>query len=146
MFSSSMRLRLTFWYTGVLALVLLIFAISSYSYLARAARQRTDNSLQDTANSFVSDFISELNDQNQSVDSAASEATRNFHFRDRQMIVYDHHRKVLAASDTPEHLPGADWFTLPATRAQLDGALNASARAGVAYATVNAGEDDVRLL
>src|SRR5258708_37993039 len=90
---SSMRARLTFWYTGVLALVLIIFAVSTYSYLARAARQRTDDSLSDTANSFISDLNSELSDENQP-DDAVNEAARGFHFRDQQVIVYDERRNV----------------------------------------------------
>ena len=69
-----MRTRLTLWYTSVLALVLLIFAVSTYSYLARAARQRTDDTLSDTATSFASYFDSELADENQVADNAANEA------------------------------------------------------------------------
>jgi hypothetical protein len=70
---SSMRARLTFWYTGVLALVLLIFAVSTYSYLARAAHQRIDDSLSDTASSFIADFNSEAGDEHQGPDDAIRE-------------------------------------------------------------------------
>ena len=35
-----MRAQLTLWYTGVLALVLIVFALVTYAYLARAARER----------------------------------------------------------------------------------------------------------
>ena len=84
-----MRSQLTIWYSGVLALVLLIFAVTTYSYLARAARQRTDDSLSDTVTSFVSVFNTELGDENQPADEAVREAARGFHFRDRQVIVFD---------------------------------------------------------
>src|SRR5256885_9247695 len=67
----SMRARLTLWYTGVLALVLVIFAVATYAYLARAARTRTDQSLADTANSLISNFSAESNDEEQSSDDAA---------------------------------------------------------------------------
>src|SRR6185295_10927037 len=113
MVAISMRLRLTLWYTGVLALVLIIFAIIAYSQLARAARERTDKSLLDTANSFISNFKSELNDENQPLEIAANDATSSFHFRDRQVIVYDDQKKVLEASDTPEPLRQVSWFTDP---------------------------------
>ena len=33
----SMRARLTLWYTGVLALVLILFSLVTYAYLVRAA-------------------------------------------------------------------------------------------------------------
>ncbi|HEY0385651.1 MAG TPA: hypothetical protein VGC64_06545, partial [Pyrinomonadaceae bacterium] len=71
----TMRSRLTLWYTGVLALVLVIFAVATYTYLARAARERTDQSLADTANSLISNFTSESNDEDQSRDDAAAEVT-----------------------------------------------------------------------
>ena len=60
---SSMRAQLTLWYTGVLALVLVVFAFATYAYLARAARERTDQSLEDSANSFISNFTAELSDE-----------------------------------------------------------------------------------
>ena len=113
MLFSSMRARLTFWYTGVLALLLLIFAVSTYSYLARAARQRTDDSLSDTANSLISNFNGELNDENQPADDAVKEAARAFHFRDRQVIVYGEKRTFgcvhprLLKDQPPEN----NWFT-----------------------------------
>ena len=52
----SMRSRLTLWYTGVLALVLVVFAAAAYAYLARAARERTDQSLADAAQALASNF------------------------------------------------------------------------------------------
>jgi hypothetical protein len=69
-----MRTRLTVWYTAVLALVLLTFAITSYTYLARAARERTDASLSDTLDSLISTFNTELNDEGQPIDVSAQEA------------------------------------------------------------------------
>ncbi|MDQ2937397.1 MAG: heavy metal sensor histidine kinase [Acidobacteriota bacterium] len=143
---SSMRARLTFWYTAVLALVLIIFAVSTYSYLARAARQRTDDSLLDTANSFIADLNSELGDGNQP-DDAVIEASRGFHFRDRQIIVYDERRNVVVASDTSEDLPlGNRWFTLPAAQPQLAHLLDSAARAGRAQATLFDSERAIRVL
>jgi heavy metal sensor kinase len=133
----SMRARLTFWYTGVLALVLLIFAVSTYSYLARAARQRTDDSLSDTGGSFISSLNAELADENHAADDAVREAARGFHFRDRQIIVFDEQRNVVVALDTTEHLPlGTKWFTLPVAQPQLQELLHAASRDGRAYGTI----------
>ena len=144
MLFSSMRIRLTLWYTSVLALVLLIFAVTTYSYLARAARQRTDDSLSDTANSFISNFQSELADEAQVADNAAKESTLAFRFRDRQVIVYDERGNLIAASDTPANLESR-WFELPATQSQLVGLLN-STRANRTYATLFKGERSIRVL
>jgi heavy metal sensor kinase len=144
---SSMRARLTFWYTGVLALVLVIFAVSTYSYLGRAARQRTDDSLFDTAGSFISNFNAEMGDEHQPADDAVREAARSFHFKDRQIIVFDEQCNVLDASDNTENLPlGTRWFTLPAAQPQLQRLLDAASRAGRAYATIFDSEKAIRAL
>ncbi len=147
MLFSSMRTRLTLWYTSVLALVLLIFAVSTYSYLARAARQRTDDSLSDTATSFVSSFDSELADENQVADNAAKEAVVAFRFRDRQVIVYDQRRNVIASSETPQNMPlGNKWFESPSVRARLMELIDSASRSRPAYATLLSGENAIRIL
>src|SRR6266404_4883907 len=147
MMFSSMRTRLTLWYTSVLALVLLIFAVSTYSYLARAARQRTDDSLSDTATSFVSSFDSELADENQVADNAAKEAVVAFRFRDRQVIVYDQRRNVIASSETPQNMPlGNKWFESLSVRAQLMELIDSASRSRPAYATLLSGENAIRIL
>jgi heavy metal sensor kinase len=143
----SMRSQLTIWYSGVLALVLLVFAVTTYSYLARAARQRTDDSLSDTLNSFISVFNTELADENHPADDAAREAARGFHFRDRQVIVYDGRRNVVVASESAEKFPpGPDWFRSAAAQLQLGHLMDSASRAGRAYATVFKGEHAIRAL
>ena len=147
MLFSSMRARLTFWYTGVLALLLLVFAVSTYSYLARAARQRTDDSLSDAANSLISNFNGELSDENQPADDAVKEAARAFHFRDRQVIVYGENRNVVVASETAQDQPlGFNWFTLPAAQSQIGSLLDSVSRDGRAYATLFDSRNAIRVL
>jgi hypothetical protein len=41
----SVRVRLTLWYTGVLALVLIVLSLSTYFILRRTTAQRVDSSL-----------------------------------------------------------------------------------------------------
>jgi heavy metal sensor kinase len=143
----SMRARLTFWYTGVLALVLLIFAVSTYSYLARAARQRTDDSLSETAASFISNFNAEVGDENQSADNAVKEAAGSFHFRDRQVIVFDQQHNVVVASETIENLPsGTKWFTSAAAQPHLQKLLDSASRNGRAHDTLFDSEHAIRAL
>ena len=144
---SSMRTRLTFWYTGVLALVLLIFAVITYSYLARAAHQRTDDSLLDTANSLISNFNSELSDEQQDGENAVDDVVHTFHFKDRQVIVYDEQHRVVAASDTPAHMPpGPNWFALPEARSELARLFDFAPSSERAYATFFNGENAIRVL
>lgn len=110
----SMRSQLTLWYTGALALVLIVFSVATYAYLARAARQRTDSSLAETANSFISSFTTEANEPDVSGDDAAKEVTAAFHFRDRQVLVYDQQQQVVASSPLPQNFPGTYPGTLSA--------------------------------
>ena len=144
---SSMRVRLTFWYTAVLAVVLLIFAVSTYSYLARAARQRTDESLSDTASAFISNLNSEVGDEHQLVDEAVKEATRGFYFRDRQVLVLDFRDNLIAASETGGKLPPeTNWISLPAFQPQLRSLLHSAQRSGRAYATLYDSKKAIRVL
>jgi heavy metal sensor kinase len=143
----SMRARLTIWYTGVLALVLTVFAVATYSYLARDARARTDRSLADTANSLASNFAAESDDEDQSSDDAATESARNFRFGDRQVFIFDEGGRVVAVSDPPPARAGGELLLPDAgvLAQSLTGLLESSAQTGSAYATVpGLGEDGVR--
>lgn len=142
-----MRARLTFWYTAVLALVLLVFAVSTYYYLARAARQRTDDSLSDTAGSLISTFNSEMGDENQPADAAVREVARSFHFPDRQVVVFDDRSKVVVASERAYNLPlESSWFNLASAQPQLKSLLDSASRYGRAYDTFLNSEDGLRVL
>ncbi len=144
---NSMRVQLTLWYTGVLALMLIVFAVSLYFYLARATHQRTDEALLDTANSFVSNFNSELNDEHQTGDNAVKEAARSFRFKDQQVIVYDNQQRMVAASNTPEGLSsGNEWFAATDSKGQLDRFLNSAPRSGHSYETLLSDKRAIRAI
>lgn len=137
MISDSLRGQLTLWYTGVLALVLIAFAVVTYQYLARTAQQRTDRSLADTTNAFISTLTTEANDENQSVSAAAGETTSAFHFPDRQVIVYDQRLKVVAASRVPENMGGKDqWFSPAEPAPALVQLLESASKQGQSYTTL----------
>jgi heavy metal sensor kinase len=141
----SMRARLTLWYTGVLALVLVAFAVATYAYLARAARERTDQSLADTANSLISNFAAESNDEDQSGDDAASEVAHNFQFADRQAVIFDETGRVVAASTPPAGAKGEMLLPALQTLSQsLAGLLESSASSGGSYATIPVLKSGVR--
>jgi two-component system OmpR family sensor kinase len=141
----SMRSRLTLWYTGVLALVLIIFAAATYAYIARAARERTDQSLADTTSSLASNFAAESNDEDQSGDDAALEVTRDFQFNDRQALIFDEAGRVAAASDPPAVTRGDHpWPSIATLSQSLSGLLEAAARSGRAFATIPAQREGIR--
>ena len=144
---SSMRAQLTLWYTGVLALVLVVFAFATYAYLARAARERTDQSLEDSANSFISNFTAELSDEGASGDDAAAEVTRDFQFKDRQVIIFNEAGNVVAASATPADARGKrTWPGLTTLSSNLAGLLESAVRSGHAYATIPGQREGIRAL
>jgi two-component system, OmpR family, sensor kinase len=141
----SMRARLTLWYTGVLALVLLIFALATYTYLARASRQRTDQSLADAATSVVSNFAVESEDEGLSSDDAAAEVTRYFQFKDRQAIIFDDRGSVIAASVSPTDARGQEpWPELSTLAQSLTALIESAARSGRAYATFPGQRENIR--
>jgi two-component system OmpR family sensor kinase len=144
MFDST-RAQLTLWYTVVLALVLVIFAAVTYSYLARAALVRTDQSLADTANSLVSSFTTETEDENQSSDEAASEVARTFQFNDRQAIILDDSGRVIGATAPPANIRRKHvWPSTEVLRQSTGGLLEAAKRGGRAFATLPDQGDGIR--
>jgi heavy metal sensor kinase len=135
---NSMRARLTFWYTSVLALVLVIFAAATYAYLARAARERTDQSLTDTANSLISSFTDESNDEGLPSEVAAEEVTRDLHFSDRQAFVFDEMGHMVAASAPPAGtIAQHPWPETSVLSRSLNGLIESARRTGHGRATVD---------
>ncbi len=105
----SVRVRLTLWYTGVLALVLVCVASGMYWVLERAMARRTDASLAETSDGFVSTLRAEYNDQlkenpgGDALAAAARESVEEFRLRDHRFAVLDSKGSLLAES---EPLPG----------------------------------------
>src|SRR3981189_976684 len=59
---SSVRARLTLWYTGVLALVLISFALAGYFSLSYTLNRRTDEALGEMANAFGATLANDESD------------------------------------------------------------------------------------
>jgi two-component system, OmpR family, sensor kinase len=111
----SVRVRLTFWYTTVLALVLLLVAAVTYFIYSRNSRQRTDSDLVELSDAFVTTLQAELKDQlgPASLRTAGMEAILEHRFRDHIYIVLDSSGKTVVSSwDLPAAAP-VDRFTLP---------------------------------
>ncbi|MGZ4809243.1 MAG: hypothetical protein ACXV7D_07920, partial [Thermoanaerobaculia bacterium] len=90
----SVRARLTFWYTAILALVLIIFSGISYALLDQATRGATDNSLADTAHEFAAAFSNEPDD-----DSGKDRSVLlDFRYSDRDVMVFSPSGEIVAAS------------------------------------------------
>jgi hypothetical protein len=59
---SSVRARLTLWYTGVLALFRTSFALAGYFFLSFTLNRRTDDALGEMANAFASTLADDERD------------------------------------------------------------------------------------
>ncbi len=110
----SVRARLTLWYTGVLALVLLVFALTSYFFLARTLIRRTDETLAEMGRAFAETLVTEQqellanrassprNDQSNTAtsdaDAALIDAASEYRLKDYQLLVYDRTRQIVATS------------------------------------------------
>jgi two-component system, OmpR family, sensor kinase len=96
----TLRERLTLWYSIVLALLLLLFSLTSYFLFSRAANRRTDADLAELANSFLVTFQDELQDPDKSGGSqgAARQAMLEHHVRGDILLIVDPAGKILASS------------------------------------------------
>jgi two-component system OmpR family sensor kinase len=96
----SVRVRLTVWYSVVMALVLVLLAVFTYLTYQRNILQRTGANLSELADAFATTFASELPDQTseQPVKEAAREAMLEHRFRDTIFVVLDSSGKVLISS------------------------------------------------
>lgn len=101
----SIRTRLTLWYTGVLALVIVVLCGVAYFIFWRSAVRRTDLNLVELSNSFLVTLHAELEDQTgpDVFLTASKEAIEEHHFRDTVYVIVDEAGKVILSSQ--EALP-----------------------------------------
>ena len=112
----SMRAKLTLWYTGILALVLIAFAAATYIYFVRATAQKTDDALMDSSDLVVASLKSELGEGRERGVQTVREVVNDFRFRDREVVVFDENHQVVASSEpreperSPRTWPAAEAF------------------------------------
>src|SRR5437588_2343102 len=132
----SMRSKLTLWYTGILALVLVAFAAATYIYLVRASAQKTDDTLMDSSELVVASLKSELGEGTERGTQTVREVVDDFRFRDREVVVFDDSHQVVASSGPrePERSPKA--WPRPEAFSNLPGLTS---NAGRGCSTLSAG-------
>src|SRR6202140_3439247 len=87
----SVRSRLTFWYTAILALVLVTFSGISYALLARAIHSATDSSLAATAHEFTGAFSHDAPNR-------GGDVLLDFRYSDREIVVFNERGQIVASS------------------------------------------------
>ena len=143
---NSIRIRLTLWFTAVLALVLIAFAAAAYLFLTRAVRRQTDNTLQE-----ISRTVSEVVEQEQKNDdensgqaettlAAIREALEDLRFRNYQIFVYDAQNHLIAAS-----VPTAEATLLPPDSINLSAKEFAASPNDSTFQTLNEHPAAIRL-
>lgn len=161
---NSVRVRLTLWYTGVLALVLISFAVAGYFFLSYTLNRRTDDALGEMANAFAATLASEDADSHQgearagnlnrgedgpgTPNEAVREAVSQNQFRDYQFIVYTDARREVARSAVPQIKNEPGRSGLPPA-AKLSAVLDAIARtpdSALYFATLSDGDSQYRVV
>jgi heavy metal sensor kinase len=94
----SVRARLTLWYCGLLAIVLVTFGLVSYARIARAIRAETDASLSDTAHELSSAFRQIAAEEQ----AGSREVPLDFRYSDRTLLIVGPDGGVLASSRSRE--------------------------------------------
>ena len=144
----SVRVRLTLWYTAVLALVLVALSFITYFIFWRSTVQRTDTNLAELSNAFLTTLNAEINDQSgpDAFKLAARVAITEHRFRDHVFAIFDAKGNVIVSSQdvptaslAPESTP-AGLLSSRSFRHFLD----ASSRSDRTYGKVKGNEDGYR--
>jgi heavy metal sensor kinase len=168
---SSVRARLTLWYTGVLALVLVSFALAGYFFLSFTLNRRTDDALGEVANAFAATLANDEADSHQgeatagnatrsedslnSPDEVVREAVSQNQFRDYQLVVYTDARREVAAGALPQKQngPGRTRPTMTLIGAsKISGVLDAvghtslTSNSPLYFSTLSDGDNDYRVV
>jgi heavy metal sensor kinase len=98
---SSVRVRLTLWYTAVLTCVLVAMAISTYFLLRKNSARRTDAAVAEMAASFLTTVNAEANQAKgpEGVRAGIEQANSEHKYRDTEFVVFDEGGAVVASSD-----------------------------------------------
>ena len=145
----SVRVRLTLWYTAVLTFVLIVLALITYFIFWRSTLQRTDVSLSELSEAFLTTLDAEVKDQSgpDSVKLAGEVAINEHRFRDHVFAIFDDAGTIVVTSED-----------LPATAASACGSypggplsspsfrrfLDASSRADRLFGKVKGGKSGYR--
>ena len=103
---NSTKLRLTFWYVGVLAIILTVFAILTYVLFAFTLYSQTDKALSEVGTSFEITAKRHHNDEDDSekktVDDAIRHTTEDVSFKNYKIFVFSSEKLLLWETKTVE--------------------------------------------
>ena len=98
----SVRVRLTVWYSAVLAVVLVVVSVTTYLIVRKTSMQRTDSDLAVLADSFLVTFQAELADapggEGSAILSAAKQSMVEHRSNSDAFVVLDPGGEIIATS------------------------------------------------
>ena len=142
----SVRVRLTVWYTLVLAGALICLAVLTYFLYSRDISRRTDSNIKQLAEAFITTFNAELGDETgpSAVKDAAHEAMLEHHFRDTFFVLANDSGVVQQTSfDVPPAEHSKDSLTAEVMSSLSFRSLASSGGAG-GWRTIQGGKDGYR--
>src|SRR5215472_13224856 len=127
----SIRIRLTLWYTGVLAFVLVVLFVITYLVFLRSVEGRMDADLSELSDAFLVTVGAELEDQPapDPFTGAARVAIVEHHFPEDVCVIGDATGKIVLSSldvlppDSSRRSPPANLLESPSFQQFLNGAL-----------------------
>jgi heavy metal sensor kinase len=144
----SVRVRLTLWYTAVLALVLIVLSVLTYFIFWRSTLERTDVSLSELSEAFLTTLDAEVKDQSgpNSLKLAGQVAISEHRFRDHVFAIFDTAGNIVVSSqDVPPATPDTGSVTSRVLSSHsFQRFLDASSRSERLFDKVRGGEDGYR--
>ena len=119
----SVRVRLTFWYAGVLALFLVVLSLITYFIFWKSTLRRTDSDLAELSQAFLTTVQAEMLDTHgpDAAKLATQEAIVEHRFRDHVFVVFDPKGEVLTSSqDLPNETSPAGLLASDSFRRLVD--------------------------
>jgi len=110
----SVRMRLTLWYTGLLAVFLATLALITYFIFWQSTLQRTDSDLDELSEAFLTTVQAEMADSYgpEAAKLAVREAIVEHRFRDHVFAVFDPAGNILTSSrEVPSDTSSPDLFS-----------------------------------
>ncbi len=128
----SIRTRLTLWYVGILALVIIAFAGLTYFLVVRVLAQATDENLAEMARNFKVSLEAEQSDELEktSIEKNMIEAVSESRFRDYDFAVYAESGRLIAST-----IPDANF----------DANFVKTNASSASYSTITIGSDNFRV-
>jgi two-component system OmpR family sensor kinase len=113
----SFRLRLTLWYLAFFSLLFLVFSVFLYGVLAKALRNRLDESLAVEATTAAGLFQDELEEAHGAAHQAASVIVSGMRLRSSLVAIFEGHEPVVSSAPVPPALEAiaAQALDAPAT-------------------------------